>query len=152
MSERHADWLRQAKRDLTHARNAEKDGCYEWSCFATQQGAEKAVKAVYQRLGAAAWGHSVTMLLTNLPETYRPPETLVDQAKALDKHYITARYPNGFEQGAPLDYYTRPEAERSIQDAQAIIHFCENILVGFAEGEEETQDHRTSDEGTISGD
>ena len=56
MSERHADWLRQAKRDLFHARNAEKDGCYEWSCFAAQQGAEKAVKAVYQRLGAAGLG------------------------------------------------------------------------------------------------
>ena len=152
MPERHADWLRQAKRDLAHARNAAEDGDYEWSCFAAQQGAEKAVKAVYQRLGAVAWGHSVTMLLTNLPETHCPPETLVDRAKALDKHYITARYPNGFEQGAPLDYYTRPEAERSIQDAQAIVHFCENILVGLAEGEGETQDHRASDEGAVSGD
>jgi len=74
------------------------------------------------------------MLLTHLPGTYRPPETLVDQAKALDKHYIRALYPKGFEQGALLDYYTRPEAERSIQDAQAIIHLCENILVGFAQG------------------
>lgn len=138
MPERHADWLRQAKRDLTHARNAAEDGDYEWSCFAAQQGAEKAVKAVYQRLGAVAWGHSVTMLLTNLPEIHRPPETLVDQGKALDKHYIATRYPNGFERGAPMDYYTCPEAERSIQDARTIIHFCENILAGLAKGKGET--------------
>jgi HEPN domain-containing protein len=152
MPDRHTDWLRQARRDLNHARNAAEDEDYEWSCFAAQQGAEKAVKAVYQRLGAVAWGHSVTMLLTNLPETYHSPEALVDRAKALDKHYITSRYPNGFEQGAPLDYYTRPEAERSIQDAQAIIHFCEDILAGLAGGEGEAQSRRASDEGAASRD
>jgi HEPN domain-containing protein len=152
MPERHADWLRQAKRDLAHARRAAEDGDYEWSCFAAQQGAEKAVKAVYQRLGAVAWGHSVTMLLTNLPQTRRPPETLVERAKALDKHYITTRYPNGFERGAPLDYYTRPEAERSIQDARVIIDFCENTLAGLEGGDGETRSRRASDEGAASGD
>jgi len=134
MPERHADWLRQAKRDLAHARRAAEDGDHEWSCFAAQQGAEKAVKAVYQRLGAVTWGYSVTMLLTSLPETCLPRETLVERAKALDKHYIPTRYPNGFEQGAPMDYYTRAEAERSIEDAQAIVHFCEDILAGLAGG------------------
>jgi HEPN domain-containing protein len=55
MPDRHADWLRQAKQGLNHARNAAKDEDYEWSCFAAQQGAEKAVKAVYQRLGLYAY-------------------------------------------------------------------------------------------------
>ena len=138
MPERHADWLRQAKRDLAHAGRAAEDEDYEWSSFAAQQGAEKALKAVYQRLGAVAWGHSVTNLLTNLPQPHCPAERLVEQAKALDKHYIATRYPNGFERGAPMDYYTRPEAERSLQDAQAIIQFCEDILAGLAKGEGET--------------
>jgi HEPN domain-containing protein len=152
MPERHADWLRQSKRDLAHARHAAEDGDYEWSCFATQQSAEKALKSVYQRLGAAAWGHSVTNLLTNLPEPYQPSEGLVERAKALDKHYIPARYPNGFDQGAPMDYYTLPEAERSIQDAGAILQFCENILAGLAARDGETQSRRASDEGEPSGD
>ncbi len=138
MPERHADWLRQAKRDVAHAGRAAEDEDYEWSCFAAQQGAEKALKAVYQRLGAVAWGHSVTNLLTSLPETYRPQGELVERAKALDKHYIPTRYPNGFEQGAPMDYYTRPEAQRSIEDAQAIIHFCEDTLAGLAARDSET--------------
>ncbi|MGC9400693.1 MAG: HEPN domain-containing protein [Anaerolineae bacterium] len=138
MPDRHADWLRQAKRDLAHAQRAAEDGDYEWSCFAAQQGAEKALKAVYQRLGAVAWGHSVTNLLTNLPEAHYPEEKLIERAKALDKHYIPTRYPNGFEQGAPMDYYTQPEAERSIQDAQAIIHFCEGTLAGLAARDGET--------------
>jgi HEPN domain-containing protein len=46
MANRSKDWIRQAQRDLTHARNALEDGDFEWSCFACQQAAEKAVKAV----------------------------------------------------------------------------------------------------------
>jgi HEPN domain-containing protein len=152
MPERHADWLRQSKRDLAHARHAAEDGDYEWSCFAAQQSAGKALKSVYQLLGAVAWGHSVTNLLTNLPEPYQPSEDLVERAKALDKHYIPARYPNGFDQGAPMDYYTLPEAERSIQDAGAILQFCEHILAGLAARDGETQSRRASDEGEPSGD
>lgn len=44
----------------------------------------------------------MTNLLTKLPESYRPGEELVECAKSLDKHYIPTRYPNGFEQGAPM--------------------------------------------------
>jgi len=51
----------------------------------------------------------------------------VDCAKALDKHYIPARYPKGFEEGAPMDYYTPAEAEKSIADANSVIIFCEDI-------------------------
>ncbi|NTW21878.1 MAG: HEPN domain-containing protein, partial [Nostocales cyanobacterium W4_Combined_metabat2_030] len=40
-------WLRQAKRDLDHARLALSGGNYEWACFAAQQSAEKAVKALF---------------------------------------------------------------------------------------------------------
>jgi HEPN domain-containing protein len=52
MATREKDWLRQAKRDLEHAQHALEDEDYEWSCFAAQQAAEKAVKALYQKLGA----------------------------------------------------------------------------------------------------
>lgn len=56
MPRRHRDWLRQAKRDLEHARHALQDKEYEWSCFASQQSAEKAVKAVYQKIGGGRLG------------------------------------------------------------------------------------------------
>jgi hypothetical protein len=39
---RAVNWMNQAERDLQHARNAKKDGDYEWACFAVQQAAEKA--------------------------------------------------------------------------------------------------------------
>jgi len=49
-------------------------------------------------------------------------------AKALDRHYILARYPNGFETGTPADYYTSEDAEGAIADAQQIIEFCKQYL------------------------
>ncbi|MGQ9839523.1 MAG: HEPN domain-containing protein [Anaerolineae bacterium] len=56
MAQRSADWLRQAQRDLEHARHDASDGYYEWGCFSAQQAAEKAVKALYQHLGGEAGG------------------------------------------------------------------------------------------------
>ncbi len=127
---RHEDWLRQAKRDLDHARNALRDGDYEWACFAAQQGAEKAVKALFQSVGADAWGHSVSALLANLPADIEAGEDLVEKGKELDKHYIPPRYPNSHPQGAPLDYYTRSEAERAILNGDTIVSFCEDKIPG----------------------
>jgi HEPN domain-containing protein len=122
--------MRQAKRDLQQAGILLENDGYEWCCFAAQQSAEKAVKALFQRLGANAWGHSVNMLLSNLPESVRPAADLVDKAKELDKHYIASRYPNSYPSGAPFQYYTKSEAERSIQYAEEIISFCEDRISG----------------------
>ena len=129
MPTRYRDWFRQSVRDLEHARHALKDGDYEWACFAAQQATEKAVKAVYQRIGADAWGHASSILLANLPAELQPGDTLLDKAKELDKHYITSRYPNFHPSGAPFDYYTEGEAERAIDYAQELIAFCENKLL-----------------------
>lgn len=57
MPERHADWLRQARRDVAHAQRAAEDGDYEWSCFAAQQGAEKALSRL-----PAAWRYRLGAL------------------------------------------------------------------------------------------
>jgi HEPN domain-containing protein len=131
MSSRHKDWLNQAKRDLGHAKHARDDKDYEWACFAAQQAAEKAVKALYQKLGADAWGHSVYALLENLPGKFEPfIEDLKENAKELDKHYIPPRYPNSYPEGAPFEYYTKREAERAIKHAAQIISFCEDKISG----------------------
>jgi HEPN domain-containing protein len=126
MANRANDWLRQADADLRHAENARKTGGYEWACFAAQQAAEKAVKAAFLSRGMEAWGHTVTPLLTTLGESIPVPAKLIDHAKALDKHYIPTRYPSGFEQGAPTDFYTEAEAVNAVGLATEIIEFCRN--------------------------
>ena len=127
MSNRAPDWLRQAEADLEHAQSALEAGDFEWSCFASQQGAEKALKALFYHLHGDPWGHSLLALTEGLPDPTRASVTpdLLDSAKALDKHYIPTRYPNGFAQGAPTDYYTKRDAEESIRHAQSIFSFCQ---------------------------
>jgi HEPN domain-containing protein len=129
MASRADDWLRQARRDLEHARNTLADGTFEWAAFAAQQSAEKAVKALFQRLGGEARGHSVSQLLAALPEAMRPADDLIDAAKEIDKHYIGPRYPDSYPEGAPLDFYTRAEAQRAIDAAERIIEHCQRYLL-----------------------
>lgn len=126
--ERSQDWLAQAEWDLEHAKSDLEHGSYDWACFSAQQAAEKAVKAVFQRMGAEAWGYSVADLLRELSRTLPVPEDLLDRALELDKAYIPARYPDAHPTGSPRSRYTKVEAERSIQHAEEIIRFCARLL------------------------
>ena len=128
MVERSRDWIKQAIRDLENARYEVKGGFYEMACFLSHQSAEKAVKAVYQAIGAEAFGHSVAGLLLNLPGDFKSPSELVRMARELDKAYIPTRYPNALPEGAPFESYTLEEAERLINYAEQILRFCEDIL------------------------
>lgn len=128
MVERSRDWLDQAEGDLMHAENDLKCGFYDWACFSAQQSSEMAVKAVFQKLGAEAWGHSVYDLLLNLKEKARVDDELLDCALELDKAYIPTRYPNAHPSSSPRRRYTKKEAERLIEYAKKIFEFCEDIL------------------------
>ena len=124
--ERAEDWLRQARKDLNHAKKDIKDDYYEWACFSAQQAAEKAVKGLFQSLNMDVWGHSVSRLLASLPPEIRPGEELIDKAKELDRHYIPTRYPNFHPEGAPMDYYTAMDAKRAVKHGEEIIEYCES--------------------------
>ncbi len=124
MVSRARDWMRQALRDLAHAERSMEMGDYEWACFAAHQAAEKAVKALYESRNMEVWGHSVSRMLESLPGDLKPDDDLVDKAKELDRHYIPTRYPNFHSEGAPLDYYTRSDAERAVRYARDVIEFC----------------------------
>ncbi len=128
MVERSGDWLDQAEGDFEHAKNDLRTGFYEWACFSAQQSAEKAVKAVFQKLGAEAWGHSVYDLLTSLREKFDVEERLLEYALELDKAYIPTRYPNAHPSLSPRRRYTRAEAERLIGYAGVIVDFCKDLL------------------------
>ncbi len=125
---RHLDWIRQADYDIEHAKVSLKAGHYEWACFAAQQSAEMAVKAVFESLGMGTRGHSVSSLLLKLPEKLHPDNALIDSSKILDRHYVPARYPNGLTEGSPRDAFTRTDAEEAVAIAERTIRFCRRHL------------------------
>ncbi len=126
--ERSRDWLDDAQHDLVHAKSDLERGFYSWACFSAQQAAEKAVKAIFQKLGAEAWGHSVADLLQALRDRREVPPGLIDRGLELDKAYIATRYPNAHPAGSARSRYTSTEATRLIEHAEAIITFCTDLL------------------------
>ena len=123
MPDRSKDWFRQAERDLEQARDSQRAGRHEWACFAAQQAAGKAVKALHLRLGQEAWGHVVAKLLRELPDNVIVPEDLIEKAKVLDGFYIPPRYPNGHPEGAPFEHYGVLQSQQAIEYAREILDF-----------------------------
>lgn len=117
------DWLRQAIHDLKQAEESRRAGRHDWACFAVQQTAEKAVKALHPHLGQEAWGHVIARLLQELPPEVTVPAELMDQARVLDNFYIPTRYPNSHAEGAPFEHYGPLQSEVALRYARAIVEF-----------------------------
>jgi len=123
MTDRSPDWFAQAERNLAQAEDSAKAGRHEWSCFAAQQAAEAAVKALHLLLGQDAWGHVVRRLLEELPPRVGVPPELIEAARVLDTFYVPTRYPNGHAEGAPGEHYGPLQSSAAIHHAGQIIEF-----------------------------
>lgn len=128
--DRSRDWLAQARRDLEQAEASQRENRHEWACFAAQQSAEKAAKALHLRLGQDAWGHVVARLLVELP--VEVPPLLVEKAKVLDNGYIPTRYANGHPEGAPFEHYGPLQSDEAIRYAREILDFVDSRLAETA--------------------
>ena len=120
MSNRSRDWFAQAERDQEQAKASQAEGRHEWACFAAQQAAEMAVKALHLSLGQEAWGHVIARLLVELPF---PTEDLVDKGKVLDNFYVATRYAIGHPEGSPFEHYGLLQSHEAIQYAGEILEF-----------------------------
>lgn len=128
MPTRARDWLKQALRDVEQAEDSQKAGRHEWSCFAAQQAAEKAVKALHLHLDQEAWGHVVAKLLRELPERVSVPPDLVEKGRVLDTFYIPPRNPNSHSEGAPFEHYGPLQSSEAIRYAREIIEFVRSHM------------------------
>ncbi|MFA6110085.1 MAG: HEPN domain-containing protein, partial [Candidatus Latescibacterota bacterium] len=89
-------WLAQARQDLEAAAVLRESGHRNLTCFHAQQAAEKGVKAFLYAQGLdEVWGHSVAILLRDAATYQERFAALRPIGAALDKFYITTRYPNG---------------------------------------------------------
>lgn len=110
-------WMKQAQHTLKSAYSDIGAGYYDWASFKAHQSAEYAVKAVLRALGKPAFGHALSTLIMEL----KPPEGLLNKVKRLDRHYLAPRYPNQWVEKAPIDYYTREDAEEAIGIAEEVM-------------------------------
>jgi len=122
------DWFNQALRDIEQAKDSRQSGRHEWACFAAQQAAEKAVKALHLYNHQEAWGHVIAKLLQELPESVDVPEDLKAKAHVLDNFYIPPRYPNSHPEGAPYEHYGPLQSEEAIKYASEIIEFVRSKM------------------------
>ena len=86
MPNRARDWLAQSERNFAQAVASQAEQRHELACFAAHQAAELAVKALHLARGQEAWGHVLTRLLADLPDS--PAEDLIERARVLDNYYV----------------------------------------------------------------
>ncbi len=128
--DRSIDWLRQAERDLEQAKLSLREGFYEWACFAAQQSAEKAIKALCEKYNIIIRTHQLMGLLKALNELENITDEIYQKGVTLDRFYIPTRYPNGFTSGAPMEYFFFDDAQEAINNAEAIIQYCRDKITG----------------------
>ncbi len=100
-------------------------GDHAWACFAAQQAAEAALKALHLHRGQVAWGHSIIDLLDTLPVEAKPADALFEKGRTLDKYYIPTRYPDVHPAGPAARHYTAQEAWGAVRAAREVLEHCE---------------------------
>lgn len=121
------NWLDSAEADLKHAKKSLEINDYNWACFAAQQAAEKALKALIMHVvGEYPRGRDLVKLYRMVKEF---AELKVDEGKLarLSSYYTQARYPNaGIER--PHEELSEELAIEAIEVAEAVVHEVTKII------------------------
>jgi HEPN domain-containing protein len=118
--------MAQAERDLEVASTLRERGMHEWACFAAQQAAEKALKAALYSYLRESRTHVLKDLVRDLDND--APGMLLDRARVLDGYYISTRYADGHESGAPFSHYGELQSEQAIEYAGILIEFARSRM------------------------
>lgn len=128
-----AMWV-QSVRDMEHARSALAQAHFDWATYASQQAAEKALKAVLLLAGQPAppvhdllklFDRIVTLGLAQRDEL----ERLRPDLSALVQGWAVSRYPLGGIEIAPADLITAGQADAALAAASRVIEFARGLGV-----------------------
>ena len=128
MVQRSRDWLRESQAELAAAEHLLAAGDWSWCCFTAQQAAEKAVKALCEEFRVSHLGHNLNELLGALRAHILAPESVRMACARLNRYYIPARYPDSFDNGAPVEQFFEPDARQACQDAADVYRFAEGAV------------------------
>jgi len=119
-------WFSEAKNDFKMGELLLKGKMYNGAAFHFQQAAEKSLKALLYLFNLPPWGHSILKLLRKYKdEGHQINPELESNARELDRHYITSRYPDTLPNITPQDAYDEKIAQSLKEKAQFIIDFVE---------------------------
>lgn len=140
---RSASWLVQAHHDVDTAQVLFKDNRYAWACYACQQAAEKAIKAVRIELGASVTAdgmkiHSLSELAGDLHQLAPGAATITALAEALvllGQQDQQSRYPGHRTNtdAAPAVTYKRKEAQEALKAAGMILAWADALTAQVAD-------------------
>ncbi|MBL7159203.1 HEPN domain-containing protein [Candidatus Microgenomates bacterium] len=115
-------WLDFANYDLKTAKWNLEGKIFTSCCYACQQAAEKALKALILAKGKVAPKiHSLDRLVSELKNLGAKTSKIEKDAQLLDKYYISTRYPGQY--GGPEGLYDKIDAESAITSAEKILNF-----------------------------
>ena len=121
------DWLDRARGHLALAKQTKpEEAFWEDLCFHAQQGAEIAIKAVYQHNDLHYhYTHDIHDLVKGLEESGVPITSVVNEAARLTRYASQTRYPGAFE---PV---TRMEYQEALRLAESVVAWAgEHMGVG----------------------
>jgi len=120
-------WFEQAKRDLRMAEELLKLGFFEGAAYHSHQAGEKALKALVIWRGGYHMTHSCKFLLDQLRAQGVDVDDVYSDAKELDIHYLTSRYPNAAS-APPYELYDELKASELVNIARKLVEFAERNL------------------------
>jgi HEPN domain-containing protein len=120
-------WLLFADYDLKTGQWEIEGKIYTAACYACQQSAEKALKALILAYGKVAPKiHSLDRLLTELKDLKINTVEIEKEAQELDKYYISTRYPGQY--GGPEGLFDKKDSLIAINSAEKILSFVKKKI------------------------
>jgi HEPN domain-containing protein len=124
MREEVKNWFRQAEADLRSAKNSKKSQDYYMFVFASQQAAEKALKALcIFKLKEFPKGHSIIYLAQKL----KTPKEMLSGIRDLNPEYLSTRYPD-MAVGIPAELYDEQIANRHLKTAERVVKWVKKRI------------------------
>ncbi len=123
-------WFLQAEDDYRFVQWALSEKIFfDKACFIAQQSGEKALKACLYALGnRRVIGHSLHEMAKELSDADSRFQGIAQEAKRLDRFYISTRYPNGLPGGSPFEIYDESDLRNTHQDVSKVIAVCRGFL------------------------
>ena len=123
MKEEVKRWMKKSKSDLKHAKSSLKNKDFDWAQVASQQAAEKALKAVCLHKGVGLIKvHDLTILARKL----NAPNDVLENCGLLNPFYTASRYPDVEEETDKESEETA--AKDAIKAAGKLIKWCKEQI------------------------